>query len=319
MIQLQQLAHALALSRFGSFRRAAQAEYLSQPALSRSIRRLEDSLGVALFERQGPVSRPTAFGEALMRRAQVILDEVSELQREIDLLQGLQAGSFSVAMGAYVADLSAKRALGALAKEYPRLRCRLRLRSWRDVAELVASREVDLGIAEISTLRDDARFHVEAVGQHQVVLYCRRGHPLLERESLSDSDIDAFPLASIRIPPRGAAMLPGMWYLDAETGDLVPHVEVDDVMTALVVVRESDALGFATPLQIAPWLDTGGLAVLPYFRPWLRLDYGFMTLRGRMLAPAAERFMKIVAEIETEVSTRNRELMDEIVQAAAGA
>ena len=309
MIKLQQLAHALALGRLGTFRRAAQAQHLSQPAFSRSIRSLEDSLGVALFERQGPITRPTAFGEALLRRAQIVLEEVGELQREIRLLQGLEAGCFSVAMGAYAADLSARQALGILAKQYPHLRCGLRLRSWRDVADLVASREVDVGIAEISTAEDDKRLDVESVGQHDVVLYCRRGHPLLQRESISDSDLDAFPLASIRIPPRGAAVLPGMWSLDPESGDLIPHIEVDDVATAQVVVRESDAIGFATPLQFATWLGSGDLAVLPYRRPWLRLDYGFITLRGRMRAPAAERFMAIVREIEAEIAGRNQDLL----------
>ncbi|AUB80591.1 helix-turn-helix domain-containing protein [Candidatus Thiodictyon syntrophicum] len=59
MIKLQQLAHALALSRYGTFHRAAKAQHLSQPAFSRSIRALEESLGVALFDRQGAAVTPT--------------------------------------------------------------------------------------------------------------------------------------------------------------------------------------------------------------------------------------------------------------------
>jgi len=147
MIKLQQLAHALALGRYGNFHRAAQAQHLSQPAFSRSIRSLEEGLGVPLFDRQTTVVTPTLYGEALLKRAEIILAETDELEREIELLQGLEAGSLAVATGAYAAEISASRALGELVRQHPNLRCQIRLSSWRDVAELVSARSVDLGIA----------------------------------------------------------------------------------------------------------------------------------------------------------------------------
>ena len=319
MIKLQQLAHALALGRYGSFNRAAEAHHISQPAFSRSIRSLEDALGVLLFDRQASAVTPTLYGETLLRRADAILGDTNELEREIALLKGLEAGSFAVAMGAYAAELSGGRAVGELTRGHPNLRCQVRLCTWRDVADLVSTRRVDLAIAEISTLRAVERLQIESIGTHQMVVYCRRGHPLLGRGQLSNTDLNEFPLASIRIPPRGASLIPGRWSLDPNTGDLIPQAEVDDLATAHAVVLASDAFGFATPLQIEPWLNSGALSVLSYPAPWLRLDYGFIYLKGRLLSPAAQRFMKIVTEIEAEISTHNRELLDKIGVAAAGA
>ena len=106
MIKLQQLAHALALGRHGNFHRAAAAQHLSQPALSRSIQSLEEGLGVPLFDRQSAAVTPTLYGEALLRRAAVIIEEAEELEREIRLLQGIETGTFTVAMGAYASELS---------------------------------------------------------------------------------------------------------------------------------------------------------------------------------------------------------------------
>ena len=319
MIKLQQLAHALALMQHGNFHRAAQAQHLSQPAFSRSIHNLEAGLGAPLFDRQTTKVTPTLYGEALLKRAESILAETDELEREIELLQGLEAGHLAVAMGAYAAELSGSQAMGELIRRRPQVRCRLTLSSWREVADRVLARSVDLGVAESSDLTTVEQLRIEPIGQHEMVFYCRCGHSLLERETVAKADLDAFPLASIRIPPRGASLVPGKSDLDAETGDLIPHIEVDDVASARAIILVSDAFGAATPLQIEPWLRSGELCVLPCKAPWLKLDYGFIYLRNRMLSPAAELFMKIVREIETDLTVRNCELIDRIFSSMRGA
>ena len=318
-IKLQHLAHALALSRCGSFHRAANAQHLSQPAFSRSIRALEESLGVPLFDRQGAAVTPTHYGEALLARAATILDQAQELEREIELLQGLETGRFAVAVGAYAGELSANRAMAELIRRHPKLYCTVKLSSWRRLVDLVRERAVDLGVAEVSTLGTAADLVAEPVGQHALVFYCRRGHPLLARPTLSKADLDVFPLASIRIPPRAAGLFPGKGDLDEHTGDLIPHVEVDDLATARTLVLASDVFGVATPVQIEPWLRSGEFCVLPYRPSWLTLDYGFIYLRNRTLAPAARRFMAIVREIEAEIDVRNRKLITQILANSEGA
>jgi len=313
MLKLQQLAHALALSRLGNFHRAAKALHLSQPALSRSIRSLEESLGVQLFERHGSQVKPTLFGAALLRHAETILEQSDELERDIRLLQGLEAGGLAVAMGAFAAELSGSRAVGEVLRLHPSIRCQVRLRSWREVTDLVATRAVDVGLAEISTMIGSEDLRVEPVGQHEMVLYCRPHHPLLDRIGLTRRDLDEFPQALIRVPPRGANRVPGKGFRDAELGDQVPHIEVDDLTAARIIVLESDALSVATALQLEPWLRGGQLRVLPFRANWLRLNYGFITLRDRMLSPAAELFMRLVRQIEADVAARNRELTEELL------
>ena len=313
MLKLQQLAHALALNRLGNFHRAAKALHLSQPALSRSIRSLEDSMGVPLFERHGAQVKPTVYGEAVLRRAQKIVEQSAELERDILLLQGLEAGGLAIAMGAFAAELSGSRAVGEVLRLHPSIRCQVRLRSWREVTDLVVTRAVDVGLAEISTVISSEDLRVEPIGQHEMVLYCRPGHPLLDRSGLTRRDLDEFPQALIRVPPRGASRVPGRGFRDAELGDQTAHVEVDDLTTARTIVLESDALSTATALQLEPWLRSGQLQVLPFRANWLRLNYGFITLRDRMLSPAAELFMRLVRQIEADVAARNRELTDELV------
>ncbi|HOV05248.1 MAG TPA: LysR substrate-binding domain-containing protein [Kaistiaceae bacterium] len=77
---LRQLRYFEALARYGHFGRAAEAAAISQPALSMQIKELEDSLGIALFERGPKGVRLTGFGEAFAERAREILRSVDELE-----------------------------------------------------------------------------------------------------------------------------------------------------------------------------------------------------------------------------------------------
>lgn len=314
MLTLKQLRHAIALEAHGNFHRAAKAEHVSQPALSRSIRALEEQLGVPLFERQGATVSPTLFGTALLARAVKALDETDEIVREIQLLQGLEAGSLHIAMGVYAAEVSAAAAIGELVERYPGIDCRVQLISWKDVAAMVVSRAVDLGIGEISTLEDNSDLEIEPLGRHRLVLFCRRNHPLACREELSKRDLEEIPTVMVRLPPRAAGLFPGRTRLAPDDGALLPSVEVEDLTTARIVVANSDGFGIATAVQIEHWLRSGELTVLPFHRPWMELNYGFIHLRNHMLSPAAMAYMQIVRKIEGEVRIHNEALMAELIQ-----
>jgi len=312
MATLKQLAHARALARYGNFHRAAKSQNISQPALSRSIRALEEQLGVPLFDRQGATVNPTLYGTALLQRADNIFGETDELTREIQLLKGLGAGSLQVAMGAYAGEISASRAAGELIERHPDIRCRLRLTDWTQVADLVASRAVDLGIAEISIHEGRADLEIEPVGRHRLILFCRKGHPLAESPSVSKADLEGYPTVTVRLPPRVAGLFPGRTSLDRKTGELLPSVEVDDLASARTVIANSNAFGVAAPLQIEPWLRSGDFVALRFQASWLQLDYGFIYLRNRMLSPATLLFMKTIRRIEERLHTHNEALVESL-------
>ena len=77
---LVQLRHLISLARTGSFSKSAQALHLTQPALSRSIRALEDELGMPLFDRVGRSNELTAFGREVLDRSRHLVSEADELR-----------------------------------------------------------------------------------------------------------------------------------------------------------------------------------------------------------------------------------------------
>ena len=96
---LVQLRHLVALAETGSFSKAAQAQYLTQPALSRSIRALEDELGLPLFDRVGRRVELTPFGRETLARARVLLDDADELRHHGRRLGAGHAGVLRIGLG----------------------------------------------------------------------------------------------------------------------------------------------------------------------------------------------------------------------------
>ena len=310
MFTLTQLGHALALRESGSFRRAAESQYISQPAFSRSIQKLESLLGAQLFNRQrGGRVTPTLFGEAVLRRADTIFEDTDELIREINLLKGIGAGSLSIAMGAYVAEISASNVISEMATLHPDLKYRAIVTGWHEVLDLIFSREVDIGIAEISIATDLDRLQVEPVAQHDVVYFCRRGHPLLKRKKFSASELNNQSLVSLRLPPRAKSLMYGRHSIDPDTGDVIPSIEINNVSTARAIVSGSDAISIATPIQLEPWLASGELQILSCDDIQPKLGYGFIFLRDRMLSPAAELYMQKVRALEKQLKKKNKLLL----------
>lgn len=306
----KQLAHALALGRHGNFTHAAEESNLSQPAFSRSISNLEQALGVPLFDRATPKVMPTRYGETFLRRAQAIVADTEELQREIGLMRGLTTGHLAVALGMFPAEVSGNRALGKMISEFPGLSYRAQVGNWAMVSQQVLSREADLGFALTNNALADERLAVDPVSQHELVLFCRKDHPLAGHSGLTSTDLGRFPLVSIRAPAEFAAVIPGRSSIDRRSNLLVPSIEIDNFGTVRETVKASDSISAAVPLQIESELDAGEFVLLSFQRPWLTPEHGFILLKGRSISPAAEKYMAYIREHEKEAEIANIRVMD---------
>lgn len=313
MLKLNQLQNALAVAEYESFLRAAEAKSISQPAMSRSIQQLEKSIGVVLFNREPDRVTPTEFGKRLLARAKTIVNETEEIQREMKQLKGLGAGSLSVSMGPYPADLSGYQAISELVRQHPKLHCQVSIDKWQIIIQQVIEHSIDLGVAECSTLKhNDPTLAVEPLGRHELVFFCRKGHPLLGRNKLAKADFDGYPLAAIELPPRAAKLFPGTIKINKSTGLPSPALEIDDLAITWKIVEQTDAFAAATPAQLEPWLKRGELSILPYRRSWLTLNYGFIYQRRHQLSPAAKKYMELSRSIEARLEDKNRELMKQV-------
>jgi DNA-binding transcriptional LysR family regulator len=144
-VELHQLEYFVAVARHRHFGRAAAAAYVTQPALSQQVRRLEAELGVALLRRTSRGVTLTPAGEDLLVRAERILAEAARARGEMDDHAGVVRGAVRVA--ATTADaMRVPEVLAAFRQEHPGVRLALRHASAPEVLALLRRGAVDLGV-----------------------------------------------------------------------------------------------------------------------------------------------------------------------------
>lgn len=282
--QLRQLQYAVTLADEGNFSAAARRLHLSQPALSRSIKSLEEMFGATLFDRGSAGVTPTAIGRIVVERGRALLAGAADVEREVKLAMGLEIGSLNVGAAPYPANISVGRACGLLLRDHPGLRLDVRVGDWSLLVQMVLEGQLDVAVAEISAATQDKLLETEALPRHHGFFICNPEHPLAHEPALSLAKVLEFPLVAPSLPER-LSSLRGV------------H-RVDTFLLVRDIVLSSDAVGMATASQAAPDEREGLLFRLPLQLPWLHTDYGFVRLKGRTPSPAALAFMAKVREVE---------------------
>ena len=144
-----------AVARLGSFSEAATALHVSQPAVSRAVRELEEQVGLPLIERGSDLHRSairgvrlTPDGQALQAHAQGIFALEHAAVQDLRQRVGLQSGTLVVAASTTVAGYWLPGYLALWRQHYPRLHCALRVGNTEEVAGWVARCEADVGLVE---------------------------------------------------------------------------------------------------------------------------------------------------------------------------
>lgn len=304
-LDLRQLRHLLALDRHRNFARAAESLGLTQPGLTRSLQILEKSVGARLFDRDRAHVEPTPIGEHLIERARPLLDQARQIERDLAQMLEVDIGLVRIGAGPFPAELSVGIAMGRLLRFHPQLLADLSAGDWPTLQARVVSGELDLAIAETSLAIDDGRLHVEPLPRHRGVMFCRSGHPLLDRESIGLQDAWKYPLVLTSLPlrfPERSGDSDNLSASQRSTAMRTPRIRVDNLAIARSIVMESDALSFAVPSQIASEVQDGRLATLPLDPPWLETNYGVIRRADRTLSPAAGAFLQILKDVEAELA-----------------
>ena len=124
-MDVRHMRQVLAIHRHGSFVKAAEEVGVAQPTLSKSIARLEDELGLKLFDRSGVGAKVTPMGALLVQRAKSIIAEAERLSRDIELVAAGQIGEARIGIGPALRRTFLPRFVGTLAARHPALRLHL--------------------------------------------------------------------------------------------------------------------------------------------------------------------------------------------------
>lgn len=294
-MNIRQLKHFLAVIDLGSLSAAAETVHLSQPALSRSLRALENILQVPLFDRQDRRLRPTPYALAYVERARRMVFDENEGARSLALMRDGELGSLALGMGSSIAKLLLAPLMLEMLDKAPGLRVSSMVQSTDVLYAALLKEQLDFFIGDVRIARHDPDMEIEALYPCTFGWFARAGHPLSKKRNVTMVDLSAYPLISSGYADASVERRMADLY-DLRT-PLSNHFSLvtSDLATVHALLASSDAVAPSTAIAVLDPLNAG--IVVPIdVTPRLDLDLtlGIIHRSGRTLVPATSHAFEFV-------------------------
>lgn len=300
-MELRQLRHFQEIARCASFGQAAEKLNITQPALSKSIRNLEQSLGCQLFERHPTGVTPTEYGTVFLDYAALVISELERAVEELNALRGRGRGVVRVGAGSTMMRYLLPQAVRRFMDQADGNSVSFRQGLKDDLLAALRRGEIDIMVGSINPdmLPDDLRH--EPVLQDRLVVVADARHPLARQKRL---DLAALAGAQWVLPeatePEGERLVRAL----RRSGQEPPRVAVRTGSSVFMaaLLKDSHYLSYLPAALIALDPDYGHLVPLDLAETiWAPVMVGVVyRRRGVMLAPV-RRFINRLKDVAKEV------------------
>lgn len=292
-MDLRQLRVFVEVARLGSFTRAAEGLRIAQPAVSISIRKLEEELELTLLNRQEKRVTLTAEGETLLVHAQRILGDCSAAEAEMAELRGLGVGEVRIGIPPMMSSYYFPLIIRDFRSRYPKLKLSVNGEGAASIQRMISKGEIDMGVIAGHKVSEGLEY--QHFLREEIVACVPVGHPLAERAAIAFADFLEEPLIVFK---QGYYMRELMDELVEEIA-LKPKVVFETNLFSLVRSLVKEGLGISTFLRMVVSGDSDLAAVS--FNPPLYLDLVIAWKANRHLSRANRAFIDFLLE-----STKDR-------------
>ena len=282
-----------AVAELSSFRKAADALHVSQPAFSRRIEKLEEALGVKLLERTTRKVSLTAVGRDFDRKVQLLLDDLDNTLLGIRGVAGTRMGEVTIACVPSTVYYYLSQVVSRYHERYPKIRVKVFDAGANEVLAAVARSEADFGLNFIGSQEPDIEF--KPLLEERFVAACRRDHALAKKRKVSWAELGQYDFISVSKSSGNRLLLDQA--LAGLPGRPQAIYEAQHVTTMLGLVEAG--LGVATVPSLAmPGADHPLLVSVPLVDPVVTRKVGLIRRKGRSLSPAAQQLYDFFAEMK---------------------
>jgi DNA-binding transcriptional LysR family regulator len=191
-VDLRRLEIFVKVAELGSFSRAADALFLTQPTVSEHVRALEDSLGVQLLDRLGRGTTPTRAGTLLLGYARRMLALSREAAQAIEQFQGCVSGELTIGGSTIPGEYVVPELIGAFRGKYPDVRISLLIGASREVQAWVEDGRVEIGV--VGAAPSSRAIEGRPLMADELVVVVGAEHPWATRDTVSLEDLKAEPM-----------------------------------------------------------------------------------------------------------------------------
>ncbi len=280
----------VAVAELGSFSRASEQLFMTQPAVSKRVAALEDDLGVALFDRLGRGIQLTEAGHKFLTSCRRILADIQISRDEVLSLGADVGGRLRLATSHHVGIHRLPPVLKAFTQTYPDVELDLLFMDSELACDEVLNGHIELAVVTLPDQLENALL-TELVWPDPLSIVCAPDHPLAEKVAAGD-EISAEQLTSYNavLPARGTVTRTIL--LEA----LRPfHVSVETSLETnyLETIKMMVSVGLGWSALPSNMIDDGVIAV-PVKGLTMQRRLGSVCLRGRTLSRAANAFMDLL-------------------------
>jgi molybdate transport repressor ModE-like protein len=308
-LRLRDLRLLQEVARLGSMAKAARELGITQPAVSKALADLEILLGVRLLDRTAGGVTPTHYGDALLRHANVMFDELRQANLDLAHLGDPSIGALRIACPEFIAAGILPVALERFAKRFPRVVVDvIQAENIAPEFRLLRDRQVDLMVGRVplqpeSRREDDVA--IEPLFSERLHVVAGANSRWAKKRKLTLADIAG---ERWTLPP--AESLAGVLAREAFTAENLPEPAATIVSFSLHLRKAVAGSGeFVTVLHdsvLRLSRERSGLRILPVGLKIKAQPVAIITLKGRTLLPAAEPFMACLREVATSLKQSPR-------------
>ena len=295
------LEHFLAAYELHSLGRAADRLGLTQPALSKSIRKLESELGVPLFERSTTGVVPTLFGETLARRGQAIRADIQSTVVELHKLRQGEVGEVRMGVAPALSPHFLPRVLMWLQERYPSLDMVIHEGLYDSLAQEVSRGELDFALTNLPSDAPTFGLQMREVFRDRFVVCCGPNNPLVAQSKVHPADLLAWPWVT---PPHHGMAWQRIVDLFAKVGCKPPHAVIQTDSAALITAMLTNGrfLTFVPRQLVIADLARGELIELATQEITVERAIAVVSRPGREQPTAAKLALHACAAIIDEMS-----------------
>jgi DNA-binding transcriptional LysR family regulator len=286
-VELRELKTFCSVARLGSISKAAEHLDIGQPAATMHIKKLEQELGVLLFDRVRRPIQLTVAGEKLYELARPLVEAVDSLARETSLAE--EHGPVSVAATHDIIAHLLPRTVAAYRAAHPAVHLRLRSGVRADVLQMVKDGDADIGIIPGPSVSDEFTF--QGLFPYERVLLVPKGHPILKERLESLAQIARYPLIQLGKRTYTRNVLEEALQRRGLAYEIV--VELDSVDSIKRYVAMGMGISVSSKMGMEPE-DMQRLETMDLSHLLPTEQAGIVTYRARSFSVAARNFIPVL-------------------------
>ena len=287
-LDVQALRTFVEVARRQGFTRASEALHVTQPAVSKTIRSLEEELGTPLLVRERRRVTLTEAGRLVLQRAQGILDALRGIEEEVVEIAAIRRGRLRLGMTPIVGVTFFPPLLAEFHQAHPGIVLELREEGSHHIEKLVAERELDVGAVVLPT--DEAGFGTLPFVQDELAAGLHASHPLARRRSLALGELRDSPFVLYR--PEFA--LHGQVLEACRRSGFTPTVVSESSHWDFIVEMVAANIGVALlPRTIGRQLEGRRVRTVRLADPVIPWKVALIWRRDRHLPPATRAWLEL--------------------------